>query len=154
MMFSRWTGMRSFFPCQILKMNSHSLTNFAVNRNNVSTVMSEVEILSFFARDLCSTEQHFVYTSEPSIQKSEQSVAIISLILPSSTIRNPITTGSPIESSISCSFTHSNRFGLLVALTSKPPSENELVEVSHVCSQPSCHPTELQSPFHTSKIQP
>ena len=44
-------------------------------------------------------------------------------------------------------FTHSNRFKLLVALTSKPPSENELAEVSYVCSQPSCHPTELQPSF-------
>ena len=40
-------------------MSSHSLTNFAVNRNHVSTIMSEVEILSSFARDLCSTAQHF-----------------------------------------------------------------------------------------------
>ena len=38
---------------QFLKMNSHSLTNSVVNRNHVSTVMSEVEILSSFARDLC-----------------------------------------------------------------------------------------------------
>ena len=86
-----------------LKMNSHSLTNFAVNRNCVSTVMSEVEILSSFARDLCSTAQHFVYISVSSIQRSEQSVFIVSLKLPSSTIRNPFTTGSPVESSISCS---------------------------------------------------
>ena len=28
-----------------------------------------------------------------------------------------------------------------MALTSKPPSENELAEVSYVCSQTSCHPT-------------
>ena len=39
---------------QFLKMNSHSLTNFAVNRNHVSTIISRVEILSSFARDLCS----------------------------------------------------------------------------------------------------
>ena len=50
-------------------------------------------------------------------------------------------------------FTHSNRFGL-VAPRSKPPSENELAEVSYVCSQPSFHPTELQSPLHSSKLQP
>ena len=89
---------------QFLKMNSHSLTNFAVNRNHVSTVMSEVEILSSFARDFCSTAQHFMYTSKSSIQRSEQSVFVLSLGLPSSTIRNPFTTGSPIESSISRSF--------------------------------------------------
>ena len=89
---------------QFLKMNSHSLTNFAVNRNHVSTVMSEVGILSSFARDFCSTAQHFVCTSESSIQRSEQSIIVVTLELSSSTIRNPFTTGSPIESSISCSF--------------------------------------------------
>ena len=88
---------------QFLKMNSHSLTNFAVNRNHVSTIMSEVEILSSFARDLCSTAQNFVLSGESSIQRSEQSVFVVSLELPSSTIRNPFTTGSPTESSISCS---------------------------------------------------
>ena len=43
---------------QLLKMNSHSLTNFAVSRNHVSTVMSQVEIFSSFARDLCSAVCH------------------------------------------------------------------------------------------------
>ena len=89
---------------QFLKMISHSLTNFAVIRNPVSTVMSEVEILSSFARDFGSTAQHFMYTSESSIQRSEQSIFVVSLELPSSTIRNPFTTGSPIEYSLSCSF--------------------------------------------------
>ena len=164
----------SSFIHQFLKINSRSLTNFAANRNHVTTVMSQVEILSSFARDLCSAAQHFVCTSESSIQRSEQTVFIVSLRLPSSTIWNPFTTGSPTESSISCSiwtkiqwecvhcsspvsrfiFTHSNRFGLLVAPRSKPPSEDELAEVSCVCSQPSCHPTELQSSFHSSKLQP
>ena len=51
-------------------------------------------------------------------------------------------------------FTHANLFGLLVALTSKPPIENEFAEVSYVCSQPLCHPPELQSSFHSSKFQP
>ena len=36
--------------CQVLNMNSHSLTNFAVNRDHVSTIMSEVEILSLCTR--------------------------------------------------------------------------------------------------------
>ena len=88
---------------QFLKMNSHSLTNFAVNRNHVTTVMSQVEILSSFASDLCSGAHHFVCTSESSIQRSEQSAFVVPLKLPSSTIWNPFTTGSPIESSISCS---------------------------------------------------
>ena len=47
-------------------------------------------------------------------------------------------TAAPVSRFI---FTHSNRFGPLVALTSKPPSENELADVSYDCSQPSCHPT-------------
>ena len=139
-------------------MSSHSLTNFALNTNHVSTVVSEVEILSSFARDLCSTAQNFVHSSESSVQRSEQSVSVVSLELPSSTIRNPFNIGSTIESSISCSFWTKVQwecvFGLLVALTSKPPSENELAEVSYVCSQFSCHPTELQSSFHSSKLQP
>ena len=152
---------------QFLDMHSHSLTKFAVNRNHVSSVMSEVEILSSFARDLYSTAQNIVYTNESSIQRSEQSISVASLKLPSSTIRNALTTGRSIESSISCSlwtkaqskrvhrfiFTLSNRFELLVALTSNPPSENELAEVSYVCSQPSCHPTELKSSFHSSKLE-
>ena len=98
--------MRSFFPqqFQFLKMNSHSLTNCAVNRNHVSTVVSQVEILSSFARDLCSTAQNFVHSSESSFQRTEQSVFVIYLELPSSTVKNPLTTGSPIESSITCSF--------------------------------------------------
>ena len=85
---------------QFLKMSSHSLNNFAVNRDHVTTVTSQVEILSSFARDLCSTAQQFVYTSESSIQRSEQSVFIVSLELPSSTLPNPFTTGSPTESSL------------------------------------------------------
>ena len=55
---------------QFLKMSSHSLTNFAVNRDHETTVMFEVEILSSFARDLCSAAQHFVYTSGSSFQRS------------------------------------------------------------------------------------
>ena len=113
-------------------MISHPLTIFAVKRNHVSTVMSEVEILSSFARDLCSTAKNFVYTGKSSIQRSEQSVFVVSLELPGSTIKNPVTTGGTIESSISCV-----HFGLLVAPRSKPPSENELADVSYNCSQPS-----------------
>ena len=60
--------MSSSLPCQIA--NSHFLTNFVVDRNHVSTVMPEVEILSSFARDFCRTAQHFVCTSESSIQRS------------------------------------------------------------------------------------
>ena len=75
---------------QFLKMDSHSLSNFAVNRNHLTTVMSEIEILSSFARDLCSTTQHFVCTSESSIQRSEQTVLTVSVKLPSSTIHSPL----------------------------------------------------------------
>ena len=62
-----------------------------------------------------------------------------------------VSTAAPVSKFM---FTHSNRFGLLVALAPQPPSENELAEVSNVCSQPSCHPEELQSSFHSSKPQP
>ena len=86
---------------QFFEVISLSLTNFALNGNHASTVMSEVEILSSFARDLCSTAEHFVYTSESSVQRSGQPVLVVSSELPSSTIKNPFTTGCSIESSIS-----------------------------------------------------
>ena len=89
---------------QFPKMNSHSLTSFAVNRDHVSTIMSEIEILSSHASDLCRTAQNFVYNRKSSSQRSEQSVFVVSMEVPSSRIRNPFTTGSPIEYSISCSF--------------------------------------------------
>ena len=84
---------------QFLKMNSHSVTNFVVNRDHVATFMFRIEILSSSARDLCSIAQH--HTGESSVQRSEQTVFVVSLKLPSSTIRNPFTTDIPIESSIS-----------------------------------------------------
>ena len=106
MLFSRdWNEFILSEPIILfLDVFSLFLTNFAVNRNHVSTAMSEVEVLSSSARDFCSTAQHFVYTSESSIQRSEQSVFVVSLELPNSTIRNPFTAGSPTEYSISCSF--------------------------------------------------
>ena len=90
---------------QLLKMNSHPLTN--VNRNHAC---SHRHVRG--RRDFCSTVQNFVYTSESSIQRSEQSVFVVSLNLPNSTIRNPFTTGSPIESSISCSFWTQSSMGM------------------------------------------
>ena len=35
----------------ISQMNSHSLTNFTVSRNHVTTIVSHIEVLLFFARD-------------------------------------------------------------------------------------------------------
>ena len=69
---------------QLLEVIPHSLTNFVVNKNHVSTVMSELEILSSFARDFCRTAQNFVYSSESPVQRSEQSIFVVSLELPSS----------------------------------------------------------------------
>ena len=45
---------------QFLKMSSHSLTKFAVNRNHVTTIVSQIEVLLSFVRDLCCTAQHLV----------------------------------------------------------------------------------------------
>ena len=97
---------RSIPVHQVPKMNCHSLTNFAVNRTHVSTIVSEVEILSSFARDFWRTAQHFVCTSESSIQRSEQSVFVVSLELSICNFRNPFTTGSPIVQweEVHCSF--------------------------------------------------
>ena len=52
--------------------------------------MSQMEILSSLARGLCSAAQHFVYTNESSIHRSEQTVFIVFLKLPSSTIKKPL----------------------------------------------------------------
>ena len=55
-------------------MISHSLTNFAVNRDHVPTIVSQLEILSSLARGLCSAAQHLVYINESAVQKSEQTL--------------------------------------------------------------------------------
>ena len=112
-------------------MISHSLTNFAVNRNHVSTILSQVEIWSPFARDLCSTAQLLVYTSsESSIQRSDQTRfrrILGTAPAPSGQKFNGnVFTVAPVSRFI---FTHSNRFGLLMAPRSKPPIENELAEI-------------------------
>ena len=73
--------------------------------------------------------------SDSSIQGSGQTIFIVSLNLPSFTIWDQV-----VETSISYSF------------WTKLSSENEFAEV-YVCSQPSCHPTRLQSSFHSSKLQ-
>ena len=88
---------------QVHSFRTNSPISRAVHGNHVTTVMSEVEILSSFARDLSNTAQRFVYTNESSIKRSEQSVFILSLKLPSSSIRKPFTAGSPIKPSISWS---------------------------------------------------
>ena len=92
----------SILAHQFLEVISHCLTNFAVNRDYVSTIMSQVEILSSHARSLCITTEHLVYPSESSVQRSKQPVLVVSFELPRSTIKNPSTTGCSKESSISC----------------------------------------------------
>ena len=67
------------------------MANFAVHWNHETTVGSQIKILTSFARDFSSTAQHIVYTSESSIQRSEQSVSAVTLKLLSSTIRNTLT---------------------------------------------------------------
>ena len=128
-----------------------------------TTVGSQIESLTSFARDFSSTAQFSVYTSESSVQRSIQTVFVVTLKLPGSTIQNPFTTGSLVESSISCSFWTKSSVGmcslqLLCPGSSSPiqtasdhswhqdqklQSENELVELSQVCSQPSCQPIRL-----------
>ena len=51
-------------------MYPHCLANFAVHCHNETTVGSQIEILTSFARDSSSTAEHFVYTCESSIQRS------------------------------------------------------------------------------------
>ena len=45
-------------------MNSHSLTNFTVSRNHVTTTVSHREVLLFCTRDFCRNAQNFGYPSE------------------------------------------------------------------------------------------
>ena len=89
-----------------------------------------LEILSSFARELCSAAQHFVCTSESSTQRSEQSVFAVSLKLPSSTIQNPFTTGSPIESSIYCSLWTENSVGMCLLQLLCPSSSSPIQTAS------------------------
>ena len=76
---------------------------FSVHWTHETTVGSLVEILSSFARDFSSTAQHCANTSESSVQRSTHTVFIVTLKLPSSTIRDTITTCCSMESSVSCS---------------------------------------------------
>ena len=41
----------SNFIQQLLKMNSHSMTNFVLSRNHVTTITFHIEVLLFFASD-------------------------------------------------------------------------------------------------------
>ena len=121
---------------QFLETTSHLLTHFAVNGNHVTTVMSQIEIFSSFARDLCSTAQ-------PSVQRSKQTVFIVTLDIAKvhhqicirhwlfgttlhlqpffgPKINGNVSTAAPVSRLI---LTHSNRLGLLMARRSKLPSE-------------------------------
>ena len=139
-----------------------------MNRNHETTIWSQIEVLLFFARDLCSAAQHLVCIRESSIPRSGQAIFIASFKWPSFTIWDPVvetsisyllwtavrwenvSTAAPVSRFI---FTHSTSlFGLLWAHRSELPSENELTDVSCVCSPSSCHPTELQSSFHSSQF--
>ena len=128
-----WSLSISLLDYQFLKMNSHSLTNFAVNRNHVNTIVSHIEVLLFFARDLCSTAQHLVYIRESSIQRSEQSIfdrilgiaklfgSILAPITKFFTICSPIATFWTNSSSITMFWTRSFiHHDLLVTETSFP----------------------------------
>ena len=119
--------------------------------------------MSSSARDLCSTAQKNLSDPFSSHRWNFQAPpsGIHSPLAERWNLPSPAPSGPKFNGNVFAAapvsrfiFTHSNRFGLLVALTSEPPSENELAEVSYACSQPSCHPTELQSSFHSSKLQP
>ena len=50
---------------QFLKVNSHSLTNFAVTRNHLSTIKFHIKVSLFFATKIaCRTVQNFGYPGE------------------------------------------------------------------------------------------
>ena len=51
-------------------MHPHVTANDAVYWNHGTTVGSQIEILSFFAREFFSTAQRRVYISESSVQRT------------------------------------------------------------------------------------
>ena len=75
---------------QSFEVHSHFM---AMHWSHETTVGSQVEILSSFARAFSSTAEHFVYTRESSVQRSAQAIFVIAFELPSSTVMNALTTG-------------------------------------------------------------
>ena len=147
---------------QFIKKNSHSMTNFSCESESWNHRHVQ-------GRNIVQHHTKLVYT----IQRSGQTVSSfpwncqappsgihwpleVQLNLPSPAPSGPKLNGNLLTAAPVSRFivTHSNHFGLLVAPRSKPPGENELAEVSYVCSQPSCHTKELQSSFHSSQLWP
>ena len=88
---------------QFLKMGSH-FDQFCCESGSCSRRhVPKRTLCSLLHAISAALTQHFAYTRESSVQRSEQTVFVVSLNLQSSTIRNPFTTDCPIESSMSCS---------------------------------------------------
>ena len=88
---------------QSFEMHPHCMANFAAHWNHETAVGCQIEILSPFARKFSTKPQHIVCTSESSVQRSTQTFFIVTLKLPSSTVRDTLTGGCSIEPPISCS---------------------------------------------------
>ena len=143
---------------QFLKMIFSFLDQFCCSSDHVPTVMSKSKSCRPL-RAISAAAQHLVYTNESSIQRYDQSVFVVSWELPSSSIKYPFSTGSPKESSISCSFWTNVQwecvFSPIQTASGLPMApKNEFAELSYVCSQPPCHPIELQSLFPFIMPQP
>ena len=102
MLSSMLTGMSCFLPWQLTNLSKCILISrpILLCTGIMQPPSDPNRILSSCARDFSSTAQHLVCTSESSVQRSTQTVFIVTLKLPSST-HSP--TGCSIESSISCS---------------------------------------------------
>ena len=75
-----WDELFSSVPShQSVEVHPHFMATFAVHWNHETTVGSQLEIFSSFARDFSSSAQHFVYTSESTVQRSTQTVSIVTL---------------------------------------------------------------------------
>ena len=87
-----WDELFSSVPShQPVEVHPHFMATFAVQWNHETTVGSQLEIFSSFARDFSSSAQHFVYTSESTVQRSTQTVSIVTLKLPSSSRKDTLT---------------------------------------------------------------
>ena len=154
---TNWNKLVLSIPAHpFLEVMSHSLTDFAVNRNHVTTVMSQAEILSSIARDLGSAARHFVCTNESSIQRSEQTVFIISF--ETAKLHHLGSIHHWLFDRISHLLLHLGQSSMgmcslqLLCSSSSSPFKPLRTTLGFVPSNRT--PTELPSSFHSSKFQP
>ena len=130
-----WNELFSFVPTHLpFEVYPHFLANVAVHWNHETTVRPQLEILMSFARDVSRTAQNFVCTG---VLRSELGTNHFLRHLETAKLHQQAMWTEVQWTCVYCSslvsgfiFTHSKRFGLLIAPRSKTPSECELAELS------------------------